>query len=54
MKQNIENTDADFNKVELKELFEVIGMQTFFRIRAENQIAQLQKINEELQKMTKA
>ena len=54
MKQNIENADADLNKIELRECFEMIGMQTFFRIRAENQVAQLQKINEELQKMMKA
>lgn len=53
MEENIKNIDADVNKIDLKECFEVIGMQTFFRIRAENEIIKLRKANEELQRLVK-
>lgn len=53
MEENIKNIDADVNKIDLKECFEVIGMQTFFRIRAENELTKLKIANEQLQKLLK-
>jgi len=51
----------EFNKVDIKELFEVIGKNAFLRDRAEEQFfllskenVQLKKTVEELQKLLKA
>lgn len=54
MEEKIEKIEAEMNRVDLKEVFEYLGIQTYIRMKSENKITQLQKANDELQKMMKA